>query len=271
MKFLRMVKEKYVKYMAFALALAILVTGFSFPSQEVYADSYQDDNGVIVTQFSNGDVSSELSVDDTKFVACYSKDSDEYSLYINDNLYRLSGEIVEDKLILGIVNNDDHVSEEKVVGQAAIALPLIYWTPTLIAAAKAVIASTVAVIGGYSIWYIADDIAAMIDATYVKPGAPSQSVGAFYAAELINGKVVISSEITAQEATNRLIAGRDIFATTSQAAQSAASMAGVNMGFATPHSAHGGDGYYPHWHPHGRKWYKNPSHSPHAWYGRVTE
>lgn len=269
MKLLRMIKERYKSFICIALAFALIITTFSLTNNQVSAQTYLDSNGVSVTEYQNGNVESVLVVDDTRFIAYYSKDKDEYNLYVNDELYRLNNEVYGDMIIFGLDDTSNISCEDTVIGQAAIALPLIYWTPTFIAAAKAVIASTVAVIGGYSVWYVVDDIAKVIDTTYVKTGTPSQVTGAVYAAELINGRVVISSEITPQQATNRLIAGRDIFATTSEAAYSVATLAGVNWSLPTHHSAHGGDGYYPHWHPKGRTWYKNSSHSPHAWYGWV--
>lgn len=269
MKVLRMIKERYKNLMCIALSFALFISTFSLINQDVQAVTYIDGNGATVTEYQNGDVASVLVVDDTKFTAFYSKDKDEYSLYVNYEVYRLSSEVQDDMIIFGLADTDDLVLDNKVIGQAAIALPLIYWTPTFIAAAKAVMASIVVAISGYSVWYIVDDIARVIDTTYVQTGTPSQVTGAVYAAELINGNVVISSEITPQQATDRLISGRDIFATTSEAAYSVATLAGVNWALPTHHPAHGGDGYYPHWHPKGRTWYKNSSHSPHAWYGLV--
>jgi len=179
-------------------------------------------------------------------------------------------------LFIDLAQSNQQTPEGKVVGQFAMAIPLILWTPILIEAAQITIAAAVAVVGTYTIWYSVDAIAQTIDMSTTKEKVVAQDIAkedtknnkAYYAAALVAGQVAISRQLTYEEAVLRLSSGMDVFATNKLAASAAAFGATVPTKKAVHHLAHDvGEGYYPHFHPGGRSWIVNPRNAPHCWYG----
>lgn len=211
-------------------------------------------------------------------------DTDEYWLYLNEEPVRLS-----------VVTYDDHIEvfmadevitnyEEEVIGQFVLTVSLA--TPAFIAAAKAIIAATIASATAATICVSADAIGNVIGgirtntSTYYRyrtfdlTAADAIRLGkmrrynTYYSAYLSGNTVMIGQEISQWTAVWRLKHGYDVFATSDYAAFSATYQAAVwtGVGGIIKHTYETRDGYYPHYHPVGRKWVNNPSTYPHCWY-----
>lgn len=87
----------------------------------------------------------------------------------------------------------------------------------------------------------------------------------YYEAYLINNNVYISNEISRWGAVSRLESGYDVFATSEFAARFVCMQASTKNGMPIQHQSRG-EGYYPHYHPLGRRWVNNRNYAPHCWY-----
>lgn len=207
-------------------------------------------------------------------------------LYFND----------QDPMQINVVQNEEKIEvfwlnngsstdiEETVVGQYVLTLSLA--VPSMIAAAKTIICVAVGVattasvliaadlygnvIGGIryssSSYYMYQDIDA--EAAYAIRYGRLSPYNTVYTAELSGNTVMIGYEISEWMAVNRLKNGYDVFATTPFAAAYVCAKAATlkNIGKNPTFHRVAEEGYYPHFHPLGRHWYKNYNYAPHCWF-----
>jgi hypothetical protein len=250
------------------LVLTVLPTAKSFFNQQKITSH----NKLIVNTKANGNIEAINTIDNTILKVKYTKDIDEYSLYRDDIEYGLDVTKYGNDLVIDLGEAQPLNYDGIVIGQCPLVIPLILWTPALIEAAQITIAATIAVVGTYTLWYSVDSIAKTIDTTSaqvkVQEKEKTKKSTGYYSAALAGSKVVISNQITYEQAVARLIAGMDVFATSKIAASAAAFAATAPPSKLIYHLAHDtGDGFYPHYHPGGRKWIMNPNHEPHCWFG----
>lgn len=256
-----------VVLLSIILVLTILPTAknYYFCKQQ-QINSYKN---LIIDTKANGNIEVTNTVDDITLKVEYAKNNDKYTLYRDEMAYDLSTTKYGNDLVIDLEDNDNRNYEGVVVGQCPLVIPLVLWTPALIEAAQLTIAAAVAVVGTYTVWYSVDSIAKTIDESRVetKVREETKKVSGYYAAALVGGTVVISKQITYEEAVARLIAGIDVFATTREAAKIATLAATVPNQKCIFHNAHDvGEGFYPHYHPGGRKWIMNANYLPHCWF-----
>jgi len=261
-------KRLTVILLSIILVFAILPTAKSFLKQQKTSDLSE----LVVNTNANGNVLSTNKVDDTTLKVQYIKDEDSYTLYRDDAQYSLATTKYGSDLIVDLSEANTKNYDGIVVGQCPIVIPLVLWTPAVIEAAQVTISATIAVVGTYTVWYSVDAIEKTIVATKpdvkVQEKEQSKKAIAYYDAILVGGKVAIHKQITYAEAVTRLIAGMDVFATSKAASYSAAIAATVPNQKAVYHLAHGGgEGFYAHFHPGGRKWIYNSNYLPHCWFG----
>lgn len=208
--------------------------------------------------------------------------TDEYWLYINENSpIQLEVEQLDDAHIAITEVNNMFSSNIEVVGQFVLTLSLA--VPTFIAAAKILICTAASVTLTASICISADAIGNVIGgirsntftyyryrlvdidaATAIRTGKV-RKYNTYYEAYLCNNKVFIGQEISRWGAVSRLECGYDVFATSAFAARFACMQASTRKGTPTNHQS-SGEGYYPHYHPLGRRWVNNRNYAPHCWY-----
>lgn len=171
--------------------------------------------------------------------------------------------------------------EENVVAQTALALSIA--APSFIEAAKYLLA--ISILGYYTenIAASADAIGTVISgvryntstysryrtidvdaATAIRFGRMNK-YNAYYEAYLKGNTVMISRQISQYQAVWRLETGRDVFATSAFAASYACLQASTTRG-TLPNHTDNREGYYPHYHPLGRRWINNSNYAPHCWY-----
>lgn len=270
--------QKFYRITVLILVVVLVFTSMPLVKKHLYGQKVQKNNyeNVIVSTKGNGNVEVVNTVSDTTLKVKYTKDKDKYTLYRDDVAYDLATTQYGENLLIDLDASKAIQQEGTVVGQFAIAIPLILWTPVLIEAAQITIAAAVAVVGTYTIWYSVDSIAKTIENTKVEEKVVAKEVAkedtkknkAYYSAALVGGVVAINREITFEEAVIRLSAGKDVFATNKMAASTVAVAATVPGKKTIHHLAHDvGEGFYPHFHPGGRKWIVNPKNAPHCWYG----
>ena len=229
-------------------------------------------------------------VDGTTIMCEYDVNDGQYTLSLDNNVYPLHVEVVDDYAYISFAENSDNPFEsDKVVAQSAIAVAASapYWAPAVVAAAKTliikVVCVTATVVGAY---ISADAIGTTINKvktnsiskskaksavsswTLVKnAGRTSSSRYYYYEAQLIGSQIMVGNSISHQSAVNRLRRGYDVVASGYHAARSAAGAAATIVGKTYHHNAHGtGENFLKHFHPYGRKWHKNTRHMPHCWY-----
>lgn len=270
--------QKFYRFTVLILVVILVFTSMPLVKNHFYFNKAQKSNyeNVIVNTKENGNVEVINTVEDTTLKVKYTKDTDKYTLYRDEVAYDLAATEYGDNLLINLNESKTVKQEGVVVGQFAIAIPLILWTPALIEAAQITIAAAVAVVGTYTVWYSVDSIAKTIENTKVEEKVVAKEVAkedtkknkAYYSAALVGGVVAINREITFEEAVIRLSAGKDVFATNKMAASAAAVAAAVPGKKTVHHLAHDvGEGFYPHFHPGGRAWIVNPKNAPHCWYG----
>lgn len=269
--------QKLYRFTVLVLVVILVFTSMPLAKNYLFANKQRiNGHNVIVKTNDNGNIEAVNTVDDTILKVKYTKENDKYTLYRDEVAYDLAVNDYGEDLFIDFAQSNQQTPEGKVVGQFALAIPLILWTPILIEAAQITIAAAVAVVGTYTIWYSVDAIAQTIDMSTTKEKVVAQDIAkedtknnkAYYAAALVAGHVAISRQLTYEEAVLRLSSGMDVFATNKLAASAAAFGATVPTKKAIHHLAHDvGEGYYPHFHPGGRSWIVNPRNAPHCWYG----
>lgn len=270
--------QKFYRLIVLVLVVVLVFTSMPLVKDHFYAHKTQKNNydNVVVIAKENGNVEAINTVLDTTLKVKYTKDEDKYTLYRDDVAYDLATTEYGDNLLIDLADSKTVNKEGVVVGQFAMVIPLILWTPALIEAAQITIAAAVAVVGTYTVWYSVDSIAKTIENTKVEEKVVAKEVAkedtkkskAYYSAALVAGAVAINREITFEEAVIRLTAGKDVFATNKMAASAVAVAATVPGKKTIHHLAHDvGEGFYPHFHPGGRTWIVNPNNAPHCWYG----
>lgn len=212
-------------------------------------------------------------------------DTDEYCLYLQEDPIQLKVNALENGTIEVFTTEEwDESQEDKVIGQAVLTLSLA--APAAISAAKALICAAAGLAITKCISVSADALGNVIGGirynttTYYRYRYVSISAAdairfgrmnrynTCYIAYLSGNTVMIGSEISEWQAINRMKNGYDIFGTSAYVAGRVANAAATYRGVfysGEPHDGHR-DGQYPHYHAFGRRWYKDRTHSPHAWY-----
>lgn len=268
-------KEKLYHGLVFVLCLVLFFE--ILPTAKNILESHRMNNVTVTKKDGNVEVTNR--VDKTTLKVKYTKATNQYTLYKDNDEYQLSTKNYGDDLVVDLASSNSTSDKNTVTGQCPLVIPLILWTPALIEAAEITITVAVATVGTYTAWYTVDSIAKTIESskadaqaqTQVKEKTKEKSTG-YFEAMLVGGKVAIRRQITAEEAVARLIAGKDVFATTKMSASTVAFTATAPGSKMISHPSHDiGEGYYPHFHPGGRAWIVNPNSQPHCWYGSVPQ
>lgn len=211
-------------------------------------------------------------------------DTDEYWLYLEEEPIHLNVATFEDHIEVYMADEAVADYEEGVVGQLVLTLSLA--TPTFIAAAKTLLAIAAGYTVTTTVCVSADALGTVIGGirsnskvytrlrTIDVPAADAIRFGrmkktnTYYEAYLSGNTVMVSREISQWEAIIRLERGKDVFATSEFAAIYAclAATTNNNRGKDLIHHTTNKEGYYPHYHPLGRHWYKDYDSAPHCWY-----
>ena len=262
-------KKVLIRSLCYLITFTILFSTLYFVNSINLKRTMNNSSDIIAVTSPSGDVVAGEIVEGTDIKAVYNSKDKKYTLYRDGDSYELNVSKSGDEIVISIKDMPKKLFlENKVKGQFAIALPLIYWAPVLITAAIRVInCIVVATAGVYTTWFAVDSIAKTIDRVNVKNKTSSRSQTGYYTAKIINSTVVIGSSINFYQAVAALKSGFDVFSTTSSGANSATASAGLGGNY--HHYPHGGDGYYPHWHPKGVSWSFNRNYTPHCWYGPV--
>lgn len=234
-------------------------------------------------------VSSQMEIDGSIVRCTYEKNTSEYNLYLDDVKYDLNVDMYDGCAMVYLAGEEQTDYNKQVVGQsaAAIALSAGYWAPAIVAAAKIVIASVVAATLAVVTYYSAELIATTINGVKTRSitksdlraktktatralelvkTAKKDNKRYYYAAYLYKDMVMLGNQISYSAAVNRLKKGYDVFASDYNGARLAAMSASPKYQ-AKFENAHNGSGdRFPHFHPIGVKWVKNPTKRPHCWF-----
>lgn len=273
------------KTLSLVLSLVLTITSFSFVSSS--KKHFVTEDGISVTETADG-LSATIETEDTLVKCTYQKSSEEYNLYLDNNEYNLNVDIIEDKAFVYLDEENSIDLSNNVVGQSALAATAGLWAPAVVSAAKAVISYCIVAVASVATYYSAELIATTIgnvrSRKITRSDAKTQTKAAtraidivktarktntsyYYVAYLYNGMVMVGSPISFSAAKSRLKRGYDVFASNFAAAK-LVSDAASTTGRAKYERAHVGSGdYFPHFHPIGRKWIKNPKSMPHCWFG----
>lgn len=211
-------------------------------------------------------------------------DTDEYLLYLDEEPIELTVTEYDEHIEVFLVNEVNTNYDEQVVGQMVLTLALA--TPAFIATAKVLLAVAAGYAATVAIYASANAIATVIGevrtssqvykryrtiditaADAIRYGRMKKT-NTYYSAYLNGNSVMVGGEITLWMAVLRLQNGQDVFATSEFAAIYACTKASTskNSGKTLIHHMASDEGYYPHYHPLGRHWYKNYNYAPHCWY-----
>lgn len=211
-------------------------------------------------------------------------ETDEYWLYLEEEPIHLNVSTLDDRIEVYMADEAVADYEEGVVGQLVLTLSLA--TPTFIAAAKALLAIAAGYTATTAVCVSADALGTVIGgirsnskvytrlrtidvsaADAIRFGR-MRKTNTYYEAYLSGNTVMVSREISRWEATMRLQQGYDVFASSEFAAiyVCLAATTNNNRGKGLIHHTTDNEGYYPHYHPLGRHWYKNYNSAPHCWY-----
>lgn len=266
--------EKVYRLTVLLLSIILILTILPTAKNYYFCKQQRINNykNLTIDTKANGNVEVTNIVEEAVLKVKYAKQTDKYTLYLDEVAYDLSTSKYGSDLVVDLVQKDNRNYQGVVIGQCPLVVPLILWTPALIEAAQITIAATISVVGTYTVWYSVDSIAKTIDnnrvETKVQEKEDTKKVTGYYTAALVGGTVVINKQITYTEAVARLVAGMDVFATSKEAAKVATAAATVPNTKYIYHTAHDvGEGFYPHYHPGGRQWVMNKNHQPHCWFG----
>lgn len=211
-------------------------------------------------------------------------DTDDYWLYLEEEPIHLSVSTFDDRIEVYMADEAVADYEEGVVGQLVLTLSLA--TPTFIAAAKTLLAIAAGYTATTAVCVSADALGTVIGgirsnskvytrlrtidvsaADAIRFGRMRRT-NTYYVAYLSGNTVMVSREISRWEATMRLQQGYDVFATSEFAAMYVCMAASTNnnRGKDLIHHTTNSEGYYPHYHPLGRRWVYNSNYAPHCWY-----
>ena len=211
-------------------------------------------------------------------------DTDEYWLYLEEEPIKLKVNTLDNGTIEVFTTNEWNEANDEVVGQFVLTASLM--VPGFIAAAKTLIGITIGVVVTKYICFSANALGNVIggirssSSTYYRyrhvdiTAADAIRFGrmtrynTYYIAYLSGNTVMIGREINQWTAVYRLKNGYDVFATNDYSAFRATYQAAVwtGKGGIIKHTYETSDGYYPHYHPVGRKWVNNPMSYPQCWY-----
>lgn len=211
-------------------------------------------------------------------------DTDEYWLYLEEEPIHLSVSTFDDHIEVYLADEVVADYENQIVGQYVLTLSLA--VPAFISAAKTLLVVAAGYAATTAVYVSANALGNVIGGirynsnTYYRyrtidvPAAEAIRFGretrynTYYVAYLSGNTVMVGHEISRWEAISRLERGYDVFASSEFAALYACVGASTNKNAGknlTRHSTNS-EGYYPHYHPLGRHWYKNYSSAPHCWY-----
>lgn len=281
------------KFISLALIFAMLlgITLIPNSSTQVSKDINQQ-TGKVKLKEDNLQVSSETEVEGTVVKCTYDKQEETYLLHLDEVKYNLNVDMYDGCAMVCFTDDNDEIYDEQVVAQSASAIALAagYWAPSIIAAAKVVIASvisaTLAVATYYSAELIATTIKGVRSKTITKSDLHTKAKTAtraldlvktskknnknyYYAAYLYNNQVMVGNQISYSVAVSRLKKGYDVFASNYNAAWLAASAASTTYKAKFENAHNGAGDRFPHFHPIGRKWVKDPTKRPHCWFPGV--
>lgn len=211
-------------------------------------------------------------------------DTDEYWLYLEEEPIHLNVSTLDDRIEVYMADEVVADYEEGVVGQLVLTLSLA--TPAFIAAAKALLAVAAGYAATTAVCVSADALGTVIGGirtssrvytrlrTIDVSAADAIRLGrmritnTYYEAHLSGNTVMVGREISRWGAIIRLQQGYDVFATSEFAAIYACLGATTNnnKGKDLIHHRTSSEGYYPHYHPLGRRWVYNSNYAPHCWY-----
>lgn len=272
------------KLISLVLVVSMLVCVFTgLTSSKTVTTTITVDGYNITVRETQGTRTTHTTVEGIPMKCERNLSTDEYWLYINEaNPIQLEVEHLDDTHIaISEITNTMVSSDTEVAGQ--FVLTLSFAIPTFIAAAKILICTAAAVTLTSAIYVSANAIGNVIGgvrsntmtycryrcvdldaATAIRYGKMEKK-NSYYEAVLRNNTVYIGREISRWGAVSRLECGYDVFATSAFAASFACAQASTRRGTPTYHQS-SGEGYYPHYHPLGRRWVNNRNYAPHCWY-----
>ncbi len=298
---------KILRIISLFLTVAILFSSCAFDySVATNAEDVMnfdcEELGVAEVTSSENSVVAELIVEGTTVSCKYDRSNEEYVLTIDENQYPLKVVVEEDKAFVGFANSTNETTDDytkEVIGQAALAGALAYGylSPVLLKATVTLLeilfSITVTATTYYSLDLLATTINDVRDGTLVLPRTRPKEISksqwrtatkemakidkakkskatSYYKAMLLDGDVyVLPKGISQSQASARLHSGYDIFATNYSAAKTLAKNASPT-GRIREDLNERGDGYYPHIHPIGLKWYASRKSTSyvHVWFPR---
>ena len=211
-------------------------------------------------------------------------DTDDYWLYLEEEPIHLNVSTFDDRIEVYMADEIVADYEDGVVGQLVLTLSLA--TPIFITAAKTLLAIAAGYVATTAVCVSADALGTVIGgirsnskvytrlrtidvsaADAIRFGRMKKT-NTYYEAYLSGNTVMVSREISRWEAISRLERGKDVFATSEFAAIYAclAATTNNNKGKNLIHHTTSNEGYYPHYHPLGRRWVYNSNYAPHCWY-----
>jgi len=234
------------------------------------------------------DVKREVSatIEDVPVKCEYILGTDECWLYLDEEPIKLRVVEYDDFIEVFLPDEVNANYDEEVVGQFVLTVSLA--TKAFLAFAATLLTYSIAPYAKKSVYIAADALGNVIGGiryntnTYYRYRTIDISAadairfgriskGNYYYPAYLSGNTVmisIANELSVVGAISRLEMGYDVFATSEFAAMYACAVACTNDNRGKPLTRHTDtrEGYYPHYHPLGRRWYKNRNYAPHCWY-----
>ncbi len=277
------------KLIALLLVISLsfcMISGCSGNQQELATNTTVEVDGYdISVKETNTKREATTTVEGVPLTCEHIFDTKECLLYINEEPIELEVTIVNDGIEVCLASElEQNNLNEAVVAQSALVASIA--APSFITAAKYLMAISILGYASKNVAASADAIGNVISGvrynkrTYnryrtidisaadaIRFGKMRKS-NTYYEAYLKGNTVFISREITQYEAIWRLQSGRDVFSTSNFAAQYACVRASTNAFRGKPVTYHSssGEGYYPHYHPLGRRWVNDSRYAPHCWF-----
>lgn len=275
-------KRKLVALFLVVSMVFCMFAGCANKQEMVTTTTVEMDGYDITVKETNTKREATTTVEGVPITCEHTLDSDEYWLHLSDVSYELDVQVLEDCIEVKFKDEVTSIDyEDVVVGQS---LTLTLAVPSFIIAGKALICTLVGFGTTATVYVAADAIGDVIGgvrsskSTYysyrtidvaaadaIRYGRLNRT-NAYFEAYLSNNTVYIGKQISQWNAVSRLERGYDVFATSAFAAGYACLQASTVRGKDIPNHTNSSEGYYPHYHPLGRRWVKNPNSAPHCWY-----
>lgn len=272
------------KFIAILLAISMLfcmLVGCSKTESmitEVVIDGFE-----ITIEETKAKRTASTTVEDIPVKCEYLIDTDEYWLYLTEEPIQLKVNVLDNGAVEILTCSEwDEYHEDEVVGQFALTASIA--SSTAILSAKTLICALIGVTVTSRVFVSADAIGNVIGGiryntkTYYKyrqidmAAADAIRLGrmnrnnAYFTAMLKNNTVMVGMKISQTEAVRRLEFGQDVFATSAFAAGYVCLQASTVRGKDIPNHQATNEGFFPHYHPLGRRWVQNRLFAPHCWY-----